>query len=231
MKVLIVEDDLFTREGLRDILEGEGYDVRMATSGTEGLRTFEEWEPDFLCLDVMMPGMNGYDLCREIRSRNECVPVIFISAKSEEIDKVIGLELGADDFIVKPFGVKEVVARIRAVTRRCYKTQSRNHQPQPFDFGPYTVNPGQLTAEFADKRVELSLREISILLTLKNNQGSVTTRNVLFKECWGISSPGNTRTLDQHIAKLRKKIEMDHQDPCLILTAHGMGYRYDGLII
>jgi two-component system alkaline phosphatase synthesis response regulator PhoP len=227
MKVLIVEDDKFTREGLQEILDSEGYETRTANNGLEGLKAFEEWAPDFLCLDVMMPEMNGFDLCRQVRSRKEDVPIIFISAKSEEIDKVIGLELGADDFIVKPFGVKEVVARIRAVTRRYLKSKTGDDSQKPFEFGKYVVHPNQLSADSPEKKVDLSLREVKILQTLVANTGCITTREVLFKECWGLSSPGNTRTLDQHIAKLRKKIEENPKDPTLILTVHGMGYRYD----
>ena len=227
MKVLIVEDDKYTREGLQEILDSEGYETKTAENGVVGLKAFDEWDPDFLCLDVMMPEMNGFDLCRQVRARKEDVPIIFISAKSEEIDKVIGLELGADDFIVKPFGVKEVVARIRAVTRRYLKSKTGEDSNKPFEFGPYVVHPNKLLADSPGKRVDLSLREVNILRTLAENTGCVTTREVLFKECWGQSSPGNTRTLDQHIAKLRKKIEENPQDPCLILTAHGMGYRHD----
>ena len=123
MKVLIAEDDPHTRAGLCEILEAEGYEVLIAPNGKDAVRLFAKNSPDFVCLDIMMPGMNGYDVCREIRRSDPNVPVIFISAKSEEIDTAIGLELGADDFIVKPFGVKEVVARIRAVTRRRFTTK------------------------------------------------------------------------------------------------------------
>jgi two-component system alkaline phosphatase synthesis response regulator PhoP len=228
MKVLIAEDDKFTREGLQEILDSEGYVTETAQNGNEALSLYEEWKPDFLCLDIMMPEMNGYDVCKVIRSKNDNVPIIFISAKSEEIDKVIGLELGADDFIAKPFGVKEVIARVRAVTRRYLKSGKKSEFLTPFEFGSYLVQPSQLIAENKDKRRELSLREIKILKVLSENKGSITRRNELLKKCWEIESGSNTRTLDQHIAQLRKKIEENPQDPSLILTVHGMGYRYDG---
>ena len=126
MKVLVAEDDMFTREGLTDILESEGYDVIQAENGSSALRHFEDGNPDFVCLDIMMPEINGYDVCKKIRESDEHIPIIFLSAKSEEIDKVIGLDLGADDYITKPFGIREVTARIRAVTRRCLKSSEKN---------------------------------------------------------------------------------------------------------
>ena len=228
MNVLIAEDDRFTREGLQEILEGEGYNTRTAENGKEALEIYEDWKPDFLCLDIMMPEMNGYDVCKAIRAKNDEVPIIFISAKSEEIDKVIGLELGADDFIVKPFGVKEVVARVRAVTRRYLKSGKESEFSTPFEFGPYIIQPSQLLADNNGESVELSLREVKILKVLSEHKGGITRRDELFKKCWEMEANSNTRTLDQHIAQLRKKIESNPQDPSLIITVHGMGYRYDG---
>ena len=124
MKILIAEDDIYTRKGLVEVFKGEGYEVISAENGNDALKLFSSENPDFICLDIMMPGKNGYDVCREIRKQNEDVPVLFISAKSEEIDKVVGLELGADDYIVKPFGVKEVLARVNAINRRYKKKAS-----------------------------------------------------------------------------------------------------------
>ncbi|MCM8527616.1 MAG: response regulator transcription factor [Lentisphaeraceae bacterium] len=138
MKVLVAEDDLFTREGLTDILETEGYDVIQAENGMAALAKFKSENPDFICLDIMMPEKNGYEVCKEIRNADNSVPIIFLSAKSEEIDKVIGLDLGADDYIVKPFGIQEVTARIRAVTRRCLKEKEPCETFQMLDI---EVNP------------------------------------------------------------------------------------------
>jgi two-component system, OmpR family, alkaline phosphatase synthesis response regulator PhoP len=182
--------------------------------------------PDFVCLDIMMPGMNGYDVCREIRRSDPNVPVIFISAKSEEIDTVIGLELGADDFIVKPFGVKEVVARIRAVTRRRFTTKPST-LPASFRLGDLEVSPAELRARRGSTTMELSLRDIKILTLLHENRGVVLSRDTFFNKCWGLDHVPNSRTLDQHIAQLRKRIEVDAKNPTIVRTVHGVGYRYD----
>src|SRR5678816_2321463 len=166
MKVLIAEDDPHTRAGLGEILEAEGYEVLNAQDGKDALRVFQREAPDFVCLDIMMPGMSGYDVCREIRRTNSNVPVIFISAKSEEIDTVVGLELGADDFIVKPFGVKEVVARIRAVSRRRAAVAPPHTSPARFRLGDLDVSPSELRARRGPATIELSLRDVKILTLL-----------------------------------------------------------------
>jgi DNA-binding response OmpR family regulator len=227
MKVLVAEDDDHTREGLVEILQGEGYRAVTARDGEEALRLFEAEKPDFVCLDIMMPGVSGFDVCRRIRARDETVPVIFISAKSEEIDKVLGLELGADDFIVKPFGVKEVVARIRAVTRRCLAGERREERPRPFRMGDLEILPAELRARRGDEVIELSLREVRILALFHGHPGEVLDRNFVFDRVWGQDYEPESRTLDQHISKLRKRIEPDPGKPVLIRTVHGAGYRYD----
>ena len=226
MKVLIAEDDPHTRAGLSDILEAEGYQVVSTRDGKEALRVFASEAPDFVCLDIMMPGMNGYDVCKEIRRSDPHVPVIFISAKSEEIDTVIGLELGADDFIVKPFGVKEVVARVRAVTRRRFAAKPAS-LPSSFRLADLDVFPSELRARRGGKTVELSLRDVKILTLLHENRGVVISRDTFFNKCWGWEHIANSRTLDQHIAQLRKRIEVDPKNPTIVRTVHGVGYRYD----
>ena len=227
MKVLIAEDDPHTRAGLEEILEAEGYEVYTAKDGKDALQLFRKESPDFICLDIMMPGTSGYDVCREIRRADSNVPVIFISAKSEEIDTVIGLELGADDFIVKPFGVKEVVARIRAVTRRRFATAKAAAEPSSFKLGDLDVFPAELRARRAGTAIELSLRDIKILSLLHENRGAVISRDTFFNRCWGLDHMPNSRTLDQHIAQLRKRIEVDAKNPAIVRTVHGVGYRYD----
>ena len=228
MKVLIAEDDDHTRAGLGEILQSEGYEVVLASEGDEALELFARESPDFVCLDIMMPRADGYAVCREIRRRSPTVPVIFISAKSEEIDKVLGLELGADDFIVKPFGVREVVARIRAVTRRCIAARQPSETKHPFTIGDLTVLPAELRATRGEQVIELSLRDVAILRLFKENEGKVLDRNTIFNHCWGIDYLPNSRTLDQHISQLRKRIEVDAQNPQIIRTVHGVGYRWDG---
>jgi two-component system alkaline phosphatase synthesis response regulator PhoP len=227
MKVLLAEDDRHIREGLRDILVGEGYDAVTASDGKEALRLFQAAAPHFVLLDIMMPGANGYDVCREIRARDPDVPIIFISAKSEEIDRVVGLELGGDDFIVKPFGVKEVVARIRAVTRRCLRARGPAAAP-PFTIGDLEVFPAELRARRGADSIELSLREVGILRLLRERQGRVVDRDTFFNELWGLDHTPNSRTLDQQISKLRRRVEVDPARPRLIRTVHGSGYRHDG---
>ena len=225
MKVLVAEDDIYTREGLVAILENEGYEAVSAVDGDEALSIFREQSPDIVCLDVMMPGRNGYDVCREIRRIHTDVPVVFISAKSEEIDKVLGLELGADDFIVKPFGVKEVVARLRAVSRR-YKLI--HPTDDKFQMQDITVLPSELRAYRGETSIDLSLRDIRLLSIFYRNSGKVLDRNTLFDAGWGIAHLPNSRTLDQHISQLRKKIETDPKRPKIILTVHNAGYRFSG---
>jgi len=232
VKILIAEDDLNIRLGLSDLLSQEGYEVETAENGKIALELFQKQKPQFVILDIMMPEMDGYTVCREIRAVDNDIPIIFLSAKSEEIDRVIGLELGADDYISKPFGTREVVARIRAITRRYLKSSTAEStttetQADTFTFGNLEVLPNELRAKKGNVCIDLSLREIKVLQTLAKHQGEVVSRDLLFNECWGYDHMPNSRTLDQHISKLRKLIEDDSSDPQLIKTVHGAGYRYE----
>lgn len=252
MKVLIAEDDVLIREGLAEILEKEGYQVVQAADGEQALALHASETPQFVCLDIMMPGCSGYDVCRILRQRDQQLPIIFISAKSEEIDKVLGLELGADDFILKPFGVREVVARIRAVTRRYLAARmstaassgadaASEGDDEAFRMGDLRIEPAQLRAyrqrdssaatqgdAAAEQVYDLSLRDIAILRCLHRQAGKVVSRQSLFDQCWGRDYLPSSRSLDQHISQLRKRIERDPANPRIILTAHGSGYRYEG---
>ncbi len=228
MKILIAEDDKFIREGIEEILRSEGYETIVANDGQEAISLFDTQRPDFVLLDIMMPNIDGYEVCRRIRKTDEQIPVIFISAKSEEIDKVIGLELGADDFIVKPFGTREVIARIRAITRRCLaRAQKSDNAPKQITLKDLSVFPTELRAQRGSTIIELSLRDINILTLLHKMKGSVVKRDTIFNECWGRDYLPNSRTLDQHISKLRKQIEVDQKDPQIVKTVHGVGYRFD----
>lgn len=226
MKVLVAEDDDKIRKGLVEILEEEGYQAVQARDGNEALRLFEREKPNFVCLDIMMPKRSGYDVCRAIRAAGAEVPIIFISAKSEEIDKVLGLELGADDYILKPFGVKEVIARIRAVTRRCFKQAAAPAVRPDFTIADLVVSPGELRARRGSAVIELSLRETKLLEFFARSPGKVLDRDAIFDQCWDMNYLPNSRTLDQHISKLRRKIEADPKKPVIIETVHGAGYRY-----
>ena len=227
MKVLIGEDDKLTRDGLAELLESEGYETVLAENGEVALAQFQAEQPDFVCLDVMMPKLSGYEVCRHIRQQDDQIPIIFISAKSEEIDKVVGLDLGADDFIVKPFGVKEVVARIRAVTRRCLG-RSTSDRVEAFVMGDLEVRPAELRATRGSHAIDLSLRDVQILRLLHQHRGKAVDRETMFQKCWGLKHVPNSRTLDQHISQLRKRIEIDAKSPEIIKTVHSVGYRYEG---
>lgn len=228
MKVLIAEDDEGIRQGLKEVLESEGYRVVEAADGQEALAKFDGEEPELVLLDIMMPKMNGYDVCKALLARRPSLPVIFISAKSEEIDRVVGLELGADDFISKPFGVREVVARMRAVTRRIFKSKApERREPEVVEVGHLRVYPQELRAKRGDELIDLSLRDVKILLLLQREKGRVVTREMLFNECWDMQYLPNSRTIDQHISKLRKRVELDPNNPTLITTVHGVGYRIE----
>ena len=228
MKVLVAEDDKNIREGLLEILQNEGYVTVGAENGKVALEQYEKEKPDFVCLDIMMPELNGYDVCREIRKQDEVIPIIFISAKSEEIDRVLGLELGADDFIMKPFGVKEVIARIRAVSRRCLKTKKvQSDGPAEFLMADLKVLPNELRAKRGGTVIDLSLRDVKILSLLYKMKGKVVDRDTMFNECWGMDYFPSSRSLDQHVSKLRKRIELDPKEPKIIKTVHGAGYRFE----
>ncbi len=225
MKILIAEDDLNIRNGLFDILSQEGYQVTLAENGKVAIDKYNQEIPDFVVLDIMMPEMDGYSVCKEIRKTNDDIPIIFLSAKTEEIDKVVGLELGADDFISKPFGVSELKARIKAISRRVLsKTKKLGDS---FIFGHLEIFPNELRAKSTELNIDLSLREINILKCFKTNQSKVVTRDMLFDFVWGYEHYPNSRTLDQHISKIRKLIELDPANPKLIQTVHGQGYRFD----
>jgi two-component system alkaline phosphatase synthesis response regulator PhoP len=235
MKLLIAEDDALIREGLRDILEAEGYQCFLAEDGAAALIAYQQEQPALILLDIMMPNKDGYAVCREIRRHDLHTAIIFISAKSEEIDRVLGLELGADDYIMKPFGKHEVIARVRAVIRRYLMANENTPQTQIekgvpddiFEMADLTINKLELRAQRQQQIIELSLRDCAILQLLCLHQNEVVSRDQLFNHCWGRDYLPDSRTLDQHISKLRKQVELDPKDPQLIKTVHGVGYRYE----
>ncbi len=229
MKVLVAEDDQFTRDGLAEVLRDEGYDVTTAPDGMTAIEQFRQVQPDFVCLDIMMPGSSGYEVCKSIRASDAELPIIFISAKSEEIDKLVGFELGADDFITKPFSLREVVARIRAVTRRCYAKQEK--PTDVFAMNDVEINRGQLRARRGGEVIELSLRDVNLLQLLWENKGKALDRRTIYMDAYGEKYFPASRTLDQHVSQLRKRIEVDPQRPRIVCTVHGIGYRFDPIDI
>lgn len=226
MKILIAEDDVNIRNGLAEILLREGYDIITAENGNIALEKYQQLHPDFIILDIMMPVLDGYSVCREIRKTNETIPIIFLSAKDEEIDRVVGLELGADDYINKPFGIHEIKARIKTIARRCLRISAQNPD-RSFLFGDLIIYPEKLLAYRNEQRLELTLREVKIIECFYQNKNKVVSRDILFDTVWGYDHMPNSRTLDQHISKLRKIIERDPINPILIKTVHGVGYRYN----
>jgi DNA-binding response OmpR family regulator len=236
-RVLVAEDDANTRAAIAEVLRGEGYDVLEAGDGVHAKSIFDRSPPDIACLDVMMPGLSGYDLCKHFRHESPTMPILFLTAKAEEVDKVIGLELGGDDYIVKPFGRKELVARIRAVARRCLTpvehaadddtTASMQFCEQPFMMNGLQVLPRELRARRDQEVIALTLRELRILQTLSATPGEVVTRAELFRRAWEEGPVPNSRTIDQTISQLRKRIEANPKQPQIIQTVYGVGYRFD----
>ena len=227
MTILIAEDDPLTRRGLVEVFANEGWRTLAAADGEEALNMFHQKNPDAVCLDIMMPKRNGYEVCREIRKASPTVPVLFLSAKSEEIDTVLGLELGADDFIVKPFGVQALLARVRAVTRRCFASQQPDRNTTEFTMADLKIVPQEMRAWRGEQSVDLSLRDLKILALLYRERGKAVSREQIFDEAWGLEYYPTSRTLDQHISQLRKRIEPDPANPIIIRTIHGIGYRYE----
>jgi DNA-binding response OmpR family regulator len=217
--LLVVEDDPAMARALRDGFEYEGYAVRVAGDGDEGLRLARESAVDLIVLDVMLPRTSGLEICRQLRAARDGVPIILLTARSEESDKVEGLRLGADDYVTKPFGFEELVARVEAVLRRAPARSGADL----LRFGDVAVDFAQLRATRAGAPVELSPREFAILACLAARRGEVVTREQLLQEVWGYESLPVTRTVDMHIAKLRRKIGSD-----AIVTVHGSGYRFLG---
>ncbi len=224
MDVLVAEDDVNILEGVVRLLQKEGYNVRGVKNGALALEEYQKKSPDFIILDIMMPEKSGYDVCREIRQSDAITPIIFLSAKSEEIDKVVGLELGADDFVSKPFGTRELMARVRAISRRTLAKTTP--LADSFEMYNITVLPSELRAKKDDIIIDLGPRDIQILTLLFEKQGKVVTRHELFDRCWGTDFAGSSRTLDQHISQLRKKIEDKPKEPQIIETVHGVGYSF-----
>ena len=226
-KILVVEDDTAILTGLVDLLGSEGYEVIRAEDGESALRLYREEKPLLVLLDIMIPEMSGYDVCREIRRNDSVTPILMLTAKGQEVDKVVGLELGADDYIVKPFGVNELLARIRASLRRLKAgREDRKETEDSLAFGDVHIDLKTYQGRKGEEDITLSRREIELLRLFRQHAGEVINRTVILEKVWGIHYEGTTRTLDQHIAKLRQKVEADPSNPKHILTVHSVGYRF-----
>ncbi|MAT56398.1 MAG: DNA-binding response regulator [Ignavibacteriae bacterium] len=222
-RILVVEDEPSMRIGLKDNLEFEGYEVEFADDGESGYKNIMTQKFDLILLDVMLPKMNGFDVCRKVRAEGVKIPIILLTAKGEEIDKVLGLELGADDYVTKPFGLRELLARIKAVMRR--STESQPDQIEEAEIGSLIVNFSNYSAFNNGNEIAMSHKEFELLHFLWKNKNKAVSRDDLLKEIWNQEVFTTTRTIDNFIVKLRQKIEEDPNKPKIILTVHGVGYK------
>lgn len=222
--ILIVEDELAMLHGLKDNLELEGYLVDGVSNGKDGLDKIRKNSYHLILLDVMLPGMSGFDICKTIRQENISTPVILLTAKGEEIDKVLGLELGADDYITKPFSLRELLARIKAVLRR-YNSPCKEENLSFINFGRLSVNFTNYQAFCGDEEQKMSHKEFELLQYLYKHKNQVVPRTNLIDKVWGTDITVNSRTVDNFIVKLRQKIEVNPNEPRIIHTVHGIGYK------
>ena len=225
--ILIVEDDAHIRLGLVDALRAEGYEIGECGDGSHALPLFRQSKPDLVILDIMLPGKSGYDLCREIRATKNRTPILMLSAKGQEIDKVVGLELGADDYVTKPFSLRELLARVHALLRRAEPGVEAVDAPAEIAFGKVRVDCKALRGKRGKETFEMTPRELKVLALLFREKGNAVSRDMILNEVWGIEYYGTTRTLDQLVVKLRQKIEDTPGEPRHLLTVHSLGYRLE----
>jgi two-component system alkaline phosphatase synthesis response regulator PhoP len=224
-KILVVEDNQDLAFGLRNNLEIEGYEVEVAEDGEVGLRAANLVEPDLVILDLMIPKMDGFRVLHSLRSQGFDKPVLILTARGEESDKVRGLRLGADDYVTKPFGVLELLARVEALLRRTQNDDAEREKLPAICFGDINIDQASRTVTRGDDPVSLTPKEYELLLALLKRDGAVASRIELMKEVWGYHAAVLSRTVDTHIAELRKKLEPDHTPPEHILTIRKVGYR------
>ena len=223
-KILVVDDEQNMRTGLKDNLEFEGYDVETANDGEQNLKKILENSYNLIILDVMMPKKSGFDVCKEVRKAGITTPVILLTAKGEEIDKVVGLEIGADDYVTKPFSLRELLARVKAILRRG-ENLVMNESAREVKIGKLEINFDGYKATSKNKDVAMSHKEFEILHHLWKRRNSTVSREDLLTEIWGYDETPTTRTVDNFILKLRQKVEVDSNHPQVILTVHGIGYK------
>lgn len=226
--VLVVEDEESFVEALAAGLKREGFRVRVARDGAEALDLFDVVQPDLVLLDVMLPKVSGIDVCRELRSRSK-VPIIMVTAKGSEIDTVVGLEVGADDYVTKPYRLRELVARMRAVLRRSPADDAALvRSEEAVEVGDVIVDPARHEVRVRGEEVRLPLKEFELLVLLMENAGRVLPRDTLISRVWGADYVGDTKTLDVHVKRLRSKIEADPANPVHLVTVRGLGYKLEG---
>src|SRR6266852_278011 len=227
-KILIVEDDPHILLGLEEVLKSEGYETASCNRGDEAVSAVAKFQPSLIVLDVMLPGASGYDICKQLRAKKFSVPILMLTAKGQEIDKVVGLDLGADDYVTKPFGVRELLARIQALLRRAPKPASNRETAgaeAPFQIGQAVIDPKTFQIKRGKTADELTAKELKLLQLFHSHPGEVFTRDRLLNEVWGYNYFGTTRTLDQVIVQLRRKLGDSADEPRHLLTVHGVRYR------
>jgi DNA-binding response OmpR family regulator len=232
-KILVVEDDAHIRLGLEEILKAEGYIVESCGRGDEATERISKAKPQLVILDVMLPGKSGYEICKNLRARKVPIPILMLTAKGQELDKVVGLDAGADDYVTKPFGLRELLARVKALLRRSHGTagavetmESGDLASECFLMGEATIDPKRYELRRGDVLDKLTSREMKLLRFLFEHPDEVLSRDRLLNEVWGYEYYGTTRTLDQTVAQLRKKLGENADAPRHLLTVHGVGYRW-----
>ena len=223
-RILVVEDEESYSDPLSYLLRREGYEVSVAETGPAALAQFDKNGADLVLLDLMLPGLSGVDVCRQLRQRST-VPVIMLTAKDSEIDKVVGLEIGADDYVTKPYSSRELLARIKAVLRRL--TEPEELVPATLEAGPVRMDVDRHTVSVGGRATSLPLKEFELLEMLLRNAGRVLTRMQLIDRVWGSDYVGDTKTLDVHVKRQRAKIEPDPANPRHIVTVRGLGYKFE----
>ena len=225
-KILVVEDDPHILLGLEEVMKSEGFEVITCNRGDGALAAVSSHRPALIILDVMLPGMSGYDICKQLRAKKVATPILMLTAKGQEIDKVVGLDLGADDYVTKPFGVRELLARIHALLRRGGQVETNGTECEsPFKIGDATIDPKTFQIKRGKSGEELTAKELKLLQFFHTNAGAVLSRDKLLNEVWGYNYFGTTRTLDQVIVQLRKKLGDNGDEPKHIVTVHGVGYK------
>lgn len=230
-KILLVEDELTLQETLTYNLKHQGYEVITSANGLDATKKAHEIQPDLIILDVMLPGMDGFEVCRQIR-KNLNMPILMLTARSDEIDRVVGLEVGADDYLTKPFSMRELLARVKALMRRMQMIQQAENNKQEsrriLQFDDLTINEIRHEALINDQTINLSPKEFELLLYFAKNKGKMLSRETILEKIWGWEYIGDSRTVDVHVRWLREKIEMDPKNPKRLITVRGSGYIFEG---
>jgi len=224
-RILIIEDDISILSGLQDVLTFKSYEVITATDGEKGYVASVEENPDLIILDIMLPKMDGFTLCRKLRDEGNLIPVLMLTARGEELDKVQGLDIGADDYVTKPFSLPELLARVRALLRRSPDEANERTMPDSLKIGTVEIDFKKYKAIKGKATLNLSPKEFGILRYLASRADEVVTRDELLDEVWGYDLYPTTRTMDNHIAQVRSKIEQDVANPQYLITVHGIGYK------